>query len=577
MKHQEIYRKIGYRTIASLCTAILAFTVFAGCSPSKTTGGDESKTTPSSNAQAASGEESGISAPNEFPIVKEKTTLSVFIQQLPYMLTDVTTNTFTKELEEKTNVHLDMMVVPSDSRVEKLNMMLAGGDYPEVLMSAAFGNSDLVKYGTEEKILIPINDLIEKHGKNIKERWADSPNMKTQMTTLDGNMYAIPTGVEKQGHGACSYKMWLNTAWLDQLGLQTPTTTEEFRDVLQAFKDKDPNGNGKKDEIPLTGAINTWSADIHLFLLNAFGYFNPDSLVMLKDDKFSSCIDTDGVKEGLKYVSELYKAGLIDPAALTQNEAQLSALGNNANDVIVGSAACGHLGMMLSINDVPRSSMYTCLEPLKGPSGYQGIPYAVQPNVSGGTFAITDKCKQPEVAIKLADYLCSDEAGIRMSVGIKGKHWDDADAGAFGMDGKTPAKYKYLTYNTSGEGASENDVWSNTASLLESYWKGMFQVDGDINDPTNYEARLQRETEKLLPYAADVQDIPPLFMDEDASTRSAQLFKPIQDYVKASIVEFITGKKNPEKDWDSYVSGLKNLGYEEYITLQQSAYDAQTN
>lgn len=560
--------KTGRKLAAILCAIVLTTSALAGCAsePKGGTGGKES--TPEGASE--------VSAPGEFPIVKEKTNLSVFIQQLSFHLTDITTNEFTKELEEKTNVHLDMNVVPADSYQEKLNMVLAGGDYPEVIMSSGFSNADLVKYGTEEKILIPINDLIEKQGVNLKQRFEENPQWKTQMITPDGNMYGIPTAEGYMGHGACGYKLWLNTSWLDTLNLEKPTTTEEFRAVLQAFKDKDPNGNGKKDEIPLTGAIGTWAADVQLYLLNAFGYYNQDTLIMLKDDKFSGCADTEGVKNGLKYVAELYKEGLIDPAALTQDAAQLSALGNNEKDVVVGSAACGHIGMLLSINDVPRSSMYTALEPLKGPDGYQGIPYTTQVNVSGATFVITDKCKQPEVAIKLADYLCGDEAVLRSVVGIKGKHWDDPDPGALAVDGKTPALFKYLQVSTSGEGASENDFWSSTSRLLESKWKSLSQVNGDIYDPLNYETRLQRETEKLLPYAADVQVVPPLFMDENASARSSQLFKPLQDYVKSSIVEFVTGKKTVEKDWDAYVKGLKNLGYEEYIQLQQTAYDAQT-
>lgn len=516
-----------------------------------------------------------VSAPGVFPIVEEKTTLNVFISQLSAMLTDVTTNTFTREFEELTNVQLDMLVVPESGRTEKLNLLLASGDYPEVIMSAAFSNADLVRYGTEEGILIPLNDLIEEHGVNIKERWADNPHFEAQMITPDGNIYGIPSAEAKTGHGAVGYKLWLNEAWLENLNLDKPTTTEEFKSVLQAFKTQDPNGNGKADEIPITGATGTWAADIHLYLLNAFGYFD-ESLVKLQDDTFTGCANTVEMQDGLRYIRDLYNEGLIDPAALTQNAAQLAAIGNNADDVIVGAASCGHVGMLLSINDVERASMYTALEPLEGPNGYRGIPYSYLPNVAGANIVITDKCEQPEVAMKLIDALAAEDLVVRSQVGIKGTHWDDADSNTFGMDGITPAKYKYLSYQVSGEGASENDVWVNTTRVLEPYWKGLFQVDGEINDPTNYEARLQRETEKLLPYAADVQQVPPLWMNEDDSARLSQLSGPLKDYVKVSIVEFITSKKDIDTDWNAYLEGLEGLRYDEYIMLQQTAYDAQT-
>ena len=518
--------------------------------------------------------QSGIemSAPGEFPITKEKTTITVFIQQLPYHLTDITTNSFTQEMEELTNVHLNMIVAPSDSYREKLNMLLAGGDYPDVIMSGGFGNADLVKYGTEEGILIPLNDLIDKYGVNIKQRWADLPSLKDDMTTPDGNIYGIPTMESYMvGHTAVNYKLWLNTAWLEKLGLEVPTTTEEFKNVLIAFRDQDPNGNGIQDEIPLTGAAGTWAADPYLFLINAFIHY--DGLLTLKDDTFTTPVNQDDFREALRYIADLYKEGLIDPAAFTQNEQQMSAVGNNEGAVIMGAATAGHIGMAVSINDTERYAMYDCLAPLQGPNGYRGIPFKKEQRTSGATFVITDKCKDPELAIRIADYLCSEDAVIRHQVGIKGIDWDDADEGAVSVTGE-PATRKYLAFSTSGEGAERNDIWSQTCVLLENNWKTTFQLEGDIRDVTNYESYLLQETEKLREYAADVQQIPPYYMNEEDSARLSQLSSPLSDYVRSYIVGFITGNYDIDADWDAYVKGLNDLHIDEYIALNQAAYDA---
>ena len=84
------------------------------------------------------------------PLSPEKVTFSAFIVQQPTGMTDITTNTFTKWLEEKTNVHLDMNVVQNDGSKDKLTLMLASNDYPEILCmnpAAAFNIADLAKYG----------------------------------------------------------------------------------------------------------------------------------------------------------------------------------------------------------------------------------------------------------------------------------------------------------------------------------------------------------------------------------------------------------------------------------------------
>ena len=565
------------RIMALLLSMLMTLSIMAGCSKDsdKTSGTDSSTESSESVKDNEEKADDGVvvNPAGEYPIVNEKVDLSVLIQQLSYKLTDVTTNSFTMELEEKTNVHLDMMVVPSDSYKEKLNLLLASNEYPEAIMSGGFSNADLVKYGSVEKLLIPLNDLIDEYCVNIQARWADNPQFKEQMTTPDGNIYGIPSSEAKVGHGAVSYKMWMNTEWLDTLNLEMPETTDAFYDVLCAFRDNDVNGNGDAtDEIPLTGATGTWAADPYLNLLNAFGYYTTD-VIKLKDGTFSGVADQEYMKEGLTYINKLYAEGLIDPAAFTQDDAQLAAIGNNANSVIVGAVTCGHIGMCVGVNDEARCGAYECMLPLEGSNGYRGIPYGKELQVQGAQFVITDVCENPAVAIRLADTLCDEEMAVRLNVGIKGIDWDDADEGTYGMDGETAATRKYLTYTTSGEGADRNDIWENTARLLEPDWKGTFQVVGDITEAGNYEARLYQETIKLLPYAADVDQIPSFFIEDDLANEISQLKTPITDYVSASIVEFVTGKKNVENDWQTYLNGLENLNYSRYIELMQEAYD----
>ena len=50
----------------------------------------------------------------------------------------------------------------------------------------------------------------------------------------------------------------INTTWLERLGLEMPETLEEFANVLRAFRDQDPNGNGIQDEIPFSFMFDWW-------------------------------------------------------------------------------------------------------------------------------------------------------------------------------------------------------------------------------------------------------------------------------------------------------------------------------
>ncbi|MBR6309432.1 MAG: extracellular solute-binding protein [Lachnospiraceae bacterium] len=501
----------------------------------------------------------------------EKVKLSVFIPQGSDVV-DINENQVFLDLKQATGYDIDLILVPSDDATEKLNLLLASGEYPDVIMGSYFSNQDLEKYGVEEKIFIPLNDLIKENCPNICERFKEHPNWEENMKRSDGNIYGIPS-VDSSGvgHVNCSYKMWINEDWLNKLGLKMPATTEEFKQVLKAFKTQDPNGNGIADEIPLSGAINSWNSDPYLFLLNAFGYFTTD-YYYLKNDKICSILDQDYIKEGLRYMNDLYSEGLIDIAAFTQNFDQLNAIGNNADIDILGAAGAGHVGMIVDTSNSERYRKYAMMLPLKGPDGYQALPYTTSVSVSGAQFVITDKCKYPDAAIKIADMFSSYEWTLKGQIGIKGVEWDDADPGTFGMDGVTPAKFKYLEYETP---AQVKDAWWWTYRGMEPDWKLLIQTEGDIMDVANYESRLYVETMKLRPFAADVDMMPPLTYEGEDSVTFTQISTAVNDYAKIALVEFITGKRNVDSDWNSYLADLDNLGYGKMIDLIQKTYNNQ--
>jgi putative aldouronate transport system substrate-binding protein len=510
-----------------------------------------------------------VSAPGVFPITKEKTTLDTLLVMYPWDNADLINNGVFKEMEELTNVHLNLSIVPAEELKTRLTILFSSGTYPELILAPDFATTDeLSVYGIQEKILLPLDDLISQHAPNLKAYAAQAPWIYENVIASDGKIYGIPGSTAERaiGHGAVTNKLWFNKEWVDKLGLKMPTTTEEFRDVLRAFKTRDPNGNGKADEVPMSGfgTAQPWH-----FLINSFGYY--DDLQKYKAGVYSPTVNQDYIRDALQYIKSLYDEGLIDPASLTQSEGQLGALGNNPDALILGAAACFHLGQAVDTANVDRSKMYTALEPLRGPNGYRAIPFGSDMSAGSITAGITDKAKNPAVAIKYLDAFCTEAWAVRATQGSKGVAWDTADPGTFGMDGKTPAKYKYLEIpGHEGKYRFNNNlsiafVWNN--------WKNFFQVTGNIWDPANYEARLVQETVKLGAFAADADPLPKLNYDTNIAARQAQLYAPLKDFVEASFAEFITGRANFTTGWETYKQSLEQLGYSEYIRNQQEAYN----
>lgn len=195
-----------------------------------------------------------------FPLTEEKATLRVVIPSFT-AVEDFNTNAFTKWYEEQTNVQVEWVIVPAgDEGLQKLNLMLSSGDLPDVIMGFYNITPALMQVYGQQGIFLPLNDLIEQYGSNVKNAFERYPLAKEVATATDGKIYGLPE-INDCFHCSVSQKLWIYKPWLDKLGLQMPTTTEELYTVLKAFKEKDPNGNGQADEIPLSSDTTGWNSE----------------------------------------------------------------------------------------------------------------------------------------------------------------------------------------------------------------------------------------------------------------------------------------------------------------------------
>ena len=119
-----------------LLTCMLSVSLAAGCSP-KGSGGTDSA-------------DEGKSAINEtgFPIVDGKMTVTGFAGKF-FANADWNNIKLWQEYEKMTNIQVQWDTVHKDNLAEKRNLLLAGGDYPEMFYASAFPRADLLKYGKQ--------------------------------------------------------------------------------------------------------------------------------------------------------------------------------------------------------------------------------------------------------------------------------------------------------------------------------------------------------------------------------------------------------------------------------------------
>lgn len=515
-------------------------------------------------------------APGTYPIVKEKITLKGLIVGHS-RVEDYNTNEFTKWYEERTNIHVDWEVAPQENAEQKLNLVLASGELPDIIFGFTVTPAQEMIYG-EQGIFVDLAPLIEKYGPNTKKMFAEMPQIKAASTLPGGQIFGLPQ-VNDCYHCSMNFRSWIYKPWLDKLGLKMPTTTDEYYEVLKAFKTKDPNGNGKADEIPLATTPRATGGGLENFLMNAFTYSNKyitDKLV-LKNGKIDTVFDKPEWRMGIEYIHKLYKEGLIAPESFTMDANQLKSLTIKNNEIVVGSVEASGAGVFMT--DVhgkdTRWADYVAMEPLKGPNGLRNAawnPYPV-PNGQWANFIITNANKHPEISMRWADGLYEQDATLRSVFGQEGVHWKwlgGKESGKLGMNGK-PALWERIQNMNA---AVQNITWQQRGISFRSseFWGGeLADMENNLD-----QVLLYRETKRAMePFKQPLETIvPPLFFNEQQASELADLTKTINDYVMEMFARFVIGDVDITKEWDSYLKTLEKMNLKKYVQIHQDAYDA---
>jgi len=454
--------------------------------------------------------------------------------------------------------------------MEKQNLLFASGDYPAVFMAGYFTQSDQMRLGASG-LLIPLNGLIEEYADNIKAAFAESPYVENMATALDGNIYALP-GIEECVHCFTSQKIYLNVKWLEKLGLSMPETTEDLYEVLTAFRDNDPNGNGIKDEIPLTAGVGGWNANPIFMLMCSFINATEGQPLSVNKGVVDIAANKPEWREGLRYVKRLYSEGLLDSESFTHDWDSMAGIADNPDIVIMGGIINGCC--IPSPDDTNRFAEYEVVPPLKGPTGYRST--GATPFLGDHCkFAITKKAteEQKVAAIRIVDYFYSQEGAISSMYGPKGIGWVDADPGSLGSDGK-PAIYKSTEPSQREDKRPVN--WETDLKYMNAVTFNGRQQEQDITIFAGYETYLAKMNERIIDFVPDEVFPDVVWFPQEEAQRLAQFKTDIVNHILINSAQFVVGGLDIDNDsqWNAYVTGFDGLGLAEFLAANQKAYDS---
>lgn len=460
-------------------------------------------------------------------------------------------------LKEATNINVVLNSFPTSQYQEKKTLALASGEFPDLISSV--NATELNTYAPQGYFLALDEYINETDTPNIWKLFQERPQYKSGWTSLDGHIYAISFVIESVWRD--SYiNMFINKSWLDKLELAVPETTDEFVEVLKAFRDKDPNGNGKADEVPFAAVWSyAWDWYDMQYLFSAFGMpCKPDTLLYVDDDQKVCYAPTQPqFKECLEWFKMLYDEKLLDNECFTMTNTDLTSR-NQGDDPIYG-VYFDWYGSSVSGKNMDQ---YIAMAPLEGGYGKTWVHQAGQ--ASYGGWAINANCKNPELVVKFLDYMLATDVSVQTLQGTFGDVllWNEE-----------LGKYEYPEED-GWEGASSQDEFrvSHVPSELMPYALteegiAMFQRTGEqwMKQEVYYPV--------IKPYLAKNYVPSTLHFTDEQDEERVLLAADINGYANMMIPGFITGQYSIADDYENFVNKLKEMKLDRYLELYQNAYD----
>jgi putative aldouronate transport system substrate-binding protein len=522
------------------------------------------------------------------PLVSDgKTTLTMYVAGATDNVVtsyDVKDNLFTQKIVKETGINLEIISETSGT-TDQLSVLLNSGNYPEVVnKSLSFDN---MLYYAGQGIFMPLDNYDPLGYPQIKAAYDEYPTLDLVTRGFDGKLYALP---DVNDCIFCVYqggRVWYYMPWIRDNNLQEPQTLDEFTEYLRYVKANDLNKNGKRDEIPIAFDKDNASNFI-AFIAKSFMPFAsaPYYGLAMDNGKIVEQYKSPEFREALTYLAAIYKEGLILPDSFTMSVDQMKGLAEGPEPVVAIEGVTWLNGFM-SWPSV-RFMEHFVLPPVEGPTGQRHGTNTHSWSIMNPYYFITDKAKDPALAIALYNYLIDFEVELDGYIGPKGQAWNDADPGTISLLG-TPASHKLLM--TFGN-TPANISWSQGNPMIRNQQFRMgeqatgieviqkWYETGDpaileevLNTPASGgEAPWYLSAVKVFKYAMPESIfLPPMALDDADNARVSDITAVLDPYKSQAFAEFITGARNinNDADWNAYLADLDQMGAAEMVQIRQ--------
>lgn len=495
----------------------------------------------------------------ELPISQEGETLSLWMRS-NFMDTDpiqtMADSPILAKAQELTGVTIDFIEVSNGAESENFNLMLAGGDYTDIIynfgklytggMDSAVEN-DIIVDLTEYFDVTPCYESILLSDDSVRKTVTSDEGVVGAFYSVYASTPYLTTGLTIRGD------------WLEELGLESPRTYEDYENVLLAFKNAyDP---AYPLYLPSCGTLTELTKGY------AFSYSVAGDNVTLFAARNGNVIFSpvcDEFRDYLTMMHDWYEKGLISKDFATDGDwmfmhSQYQSMMANGDTGIVSLGAGLYSEFVNVGRDVDENYR---LEGIVNPRLNEGDQVGETPSAraSDAIFSITDANGKASLACQWCDFWYTQEGSMLSGYGIEGESYRLDDMGK-------PEYTDYVLNNDTYSDRSMKNYYSfNTCSLVDPEKNLSGVSDAGLAAAELWSSDPASDTFQSISMTT-------LSLTPDESTQYGIICADAQTYCLENVLKFINGDKSIEADWDSYVAELQAMGVAEAVEIVQSAYD----
>ena len=511
-----------------------------------------------------------VDGPVDFPLA-ETVTLTGTTSYPAGSESEPNNRTIFKRLEEATNVHIEWTAIQSDQWGDKITLTMSNPKtLTDFIFSADFSDSNLLRYA-DQGVIIALEDYIDNNMPNLKAVFDKYPEYRTMCTDTEGHIWGLPwieqLGANKTAIQTVGNMSFINTKWLNFLGLEMPTTVDEFEQVLIAFRD---NAAALQSEFGIEGSIIPMSCIVNDgdqdpgILINGFGegYGDMDKgrhIAVTNDRKVICAATQEGFKKGVEWLHQLYAEGLIDPECFTQEWS-----------TYVSKGKAGRYGVCFSW-DVANVDNLTDWEPL--PALTADVTNITPQNgsfTSGfnrGRCVVTAKAANPALVCAWLDQMYDPMQSPQNNWGTYGEEDEfDIFEMSTNADGEPMLKHAPLG-DASPVEVREAESVNGPLAVLNDYY------DVYVTCPDDAQYRLDWIEQIYTPDMNNDYVYPNVFMSIEDTTQVSNLEADISIYINTCKADWIMNGM-ASGSWEEYLSKLEAYGLSDYLAIMQKYLDA---